>query len=276
MALKTTLDSLEGLPDPLKSEYELRDGKYHIRVEGEIPGFVPVTTLEETKKSLASFRDNNIGLTKKTSELEKAQAELAEKLKSFDGIDPAEHVALKARIKELEAKGVTRDTDVSTLVQRAVQSAVDPLQRRLDEVTAREKAAEERERKAAEALARKQTESDLISVGRKLGVEERAVPDYVRRGLEIFRYEEGKLVAKDGDAPIFSPSNPTLPLGVEEWAKGLLVDAPHLFKTSKGGGAAPKEGGGSTHAAKRVISNDPLEFGRNLEGIAKGDVIVQS
>ena len=267
MALKATLADLEGLPDPIKEAYEERDGKFVLRVDGDIPGFVPSTQLADSNARLAEFRDNN-------NRLNSLKTELETKLRGFDGIDPAEHHSLKTRIAELEKIRVKGADDVNTIAQRAVEAAVGPMQKRLDEMTARERAAEERERQSAALLARKSTESELTSIGLKLGVDERAVPDYVRRGLEVFQYEEGRLVARQGDTPLYSPTNPTQPLGVEEWAKSLLSEAPHLFRQSKGGGAAPK-GDPPPPSPRKIISNDPLEFGRNLEGIAKGDIIVQ-
>jgi hypothetical protein len=85
----------------------------------------------------------------------------------------------------------------------------------------------------------------------------------------------GEIVARKGDAPVFSRKNPAEVLQPEEWAIDLQGDAPHLFRPSKGGGAGGSGNGPAPGSnARRVISSDPLEFGRNLEGLAKGEVTV--
>jgi hypothetical protein len=125
---------------------------------------------------------------------------------------------------------------------------------------------------------RLQLERNLAEAGQKAGIDDRATQDYVNRGLQVWKIKDGKVVAiKDGE-PLFSKQKPAEMMTMEEWALELQSEAPHLYKPSRGGGAAANGsggngGGGREH--KKVISSDPLEFGRNLEGLARGDVIVQ-
>jgi len=273
MALRSQVASLDDVPEELRGEYEERDGKFVLSVSGELPGFVPSSALAEANARLAEFRDNNVNLKGTAAERAKELEGLKQKLAKFDGVDPEEYAQLKAKVTELQKTGVAAAEDVTMVVQRAVSAAVTPLQKRLDEVSAREKEAEARERKSAEALARKTMESELTSIGLSLGVTEAAIPDYVARGLNIFQYEDGEIVARNGETPIYSPSNPTQPLTPDEWASGLIETAPHLFKGSGGGGAAASDH--TPPPPKKTIQNDPLEFGRNIEAIARGEVIVQ-
>ncbi|HUX17001.1 MAG TPA: hypothetical protein VMW52_11055 [Phycisphaerae bacterium] len=273
MALKTQVDDLDGIPEAFRDEYEEKNGKYVLRLEGDVPGLVPSTQLAEANAKLAEFRDNNVTLKGSAAERETKLEALKAQLSRFDGVDPEEYGKLKARVADLQKTGVAGADDVTLVVQRAVSAAVTPLQKRLDEVTAREKEAEAREQKSAAMLARKTMESELTSLGLSLGVSEPAIPDYVARGLEIFRYEDGQIVAKNGDTPVYSPSNPTMPLTPDEWAESLIETAPHLFKGSGGGGAAASDN--TPPPPRKTIQNDPLEFGRNIEAIARGEVIVQ-
>jgi hypothetical protein len=267
MALRAVVEDIEAVPESLRDEYIERDGKWVLGVDGDLPGYVRSQMLADTNAKLAEFRDNNTKLLKRVDELEPLRSQLDElhqKLKTFEGIDPQEYMELKKR---------PPNEDNEAQLQKAVQAAVAPLQKRVEELTERERAAEERERRAAEMLARKTLEGELTQIGLELGVDERAIPDYVRRGLEIFRMDDGQIVAMNGDTPVYSPMNPTAPLTVEEWAQGLMDDAPHLFKGSGGGGAEPDRD--TRPAPRKQIENDPLEFGRNLEGIARGDVRVR-
>src|SRR6185436_8304747 len=105
---------------------------------------------------------------------------------------------------------------------------------------------------ARSELAKKGLESTLTQVGIKAGVDDRALPDFLRRGLDIFHFEDGKVVAKGADgAPVYRGGEPMTP---ESWLAGLPTEAPHLFKPSKGGGANPTPGGGGNNGAVRTIA----------------------
>jgi len=259
--MKAILDTLSDIPEIQKTEYELRDGKYHLKIEGLPFGYVKSSDLSEANTKLAEFRDNNRALNSTKTELEA-------KLKTFEGIDPAKYQKDQKKIEDLEKKGIKDGGDVAEIVKNAVAAAVKPLEERETARAASEKAAVER---ADRELLR----STITAAGMKAGIDDRAVADYVNRGMGIFKIVDGEVVARKGDAPIFSKAKPAEILTVEEWAsEELPADAPHLYKPSRGGGAGGNTTG-SGNVNKRVISADPLEFGRNLEGIAKGDVIVQ-
>ena len=157
------------------------------------------------------------------------------------------------------------------MIQTAVQEAVGPLQKVI-------KDREESEKAAQMALARKSLETDLRDAGSKVGIDERAMRDYVNRGLDVWKLVDGVAQPRSKtDTPIFSKEKPAEVISMVEWAESLRGDAPHLFSPSRGGGAGGTGNGGGTGGTvvKKTISNDPLEFGRNLEGIAKGEITVQ-
>lgn len=249
MALKPLVESLDGVPEAFRSEYVEKPGVgFVLAIDGELP------EVGEYKGKVAEFRDNNIRLAK---ELEAVRASL----KAFEGVDPAKYREATQRLADLERQGVGRGEDVSAVVARQVKAATEPLLHELTQIkTDRENAKRE--------LARKTVEGNLRDVASKVGVNEKAVADFIRRGLDTFNLE-GK--AMDGDEPRFSRKNPSQPLSMEEWALDLQAEAPHLFNSSTGGGARGSDGRGS---ASRYVSSDPLEVGRNLEDIASGKVAV--
>lgn len=244
--MKAIISSLSEIQEALRSEYEPKDGKFVLKLEGDMPGFVTATQLAESNAKLAEFRDNNRSLNSLKSELETSKA------------------ALEAKIGELQKTGVKEPADVEAKIAKAVQEAVGPLATQLKDL-------QKSEADAKLALSRRELESSLTTAGLKAGVDEKALPDYLNRGLSVFKHKDGKLIATNGDTPLYSKNG--VPLSVDEWASGLSAEAPHLFKLSKGGGASPGHGG-PVGGTKKVISDDPLEFGRNLESIAKGETIV--
>jgi hypothetical protein len=113
MALKLVLDSLDGVPSPVKENYtQGDDGRFHLSVEGEHPD----------SAKLAEFRTNNVKLLKD--------------LAKFDGIDPetvkterAELAALKnakpnERITELETQLAAEKTARAEAEQKAATNRV--------------------------------------------------------------------------------------------------------------------------------------------------------
>ena len=255
--MKAILSSLSDIPEALRGEYEQRDGKYVLKLDGDYPGFVKAGDLAEAHQKLIEFRDTNIGL-------KRIHDEQAAKLKAFEGIDPDEHRKLKEKMAEIEKLGVKGGHDVSTIVQKALAEAVGPLQKQLQELT-------EREQNVKGQLARKEIETVLTQEGLKAGVREEALPDYLRRGLEVWKLEDGKPVAYNGNAQSYSKKQPAELLSPAEWVSVLSSEAPHLFKLSKGGGANPGAGGNGERMTYN--SNDPADFLKNIDKIAKGEMI---
>lgn len=251
--MKAVIASLTDVAETLRGEYEERGGKFFLKVEGDYQPLIDANT------KLTEFRDNNRTLNTKVTDLEG-------KLKTFDGVDPVKFKEQTTKIAELEAAGVKGGGDVAALVAKQVKEAVEPLQKI---ITAREAS----EAAAKAEVAKKDLESALREAGTKAGIRDEAMRDYVNRGLDVFKHVDGKIVARKGDAPLFSKKSPAEEMGMEEWAGSLETDASHLFKTSRGGGADNGNRGGGT-VVKKTIGADPLEFGRNLEGIAKGEVVV--
>ena len=252
--MKFVISSLEEVAEPLRGEYEERNGQFVLKTEGEY------TPLVEANRKLAEFRDNNRTLNSKVTTLQ-------EQLKAFDGITVEEHTQLKSRIADLEKSGITKDTSVADAIKKAVKDALEPVEAKL----------RERERSEAEAqakIAQQTLENKIREIGIKAGVEDLAVSDFIHRGIQVFKLVDGEPAARKGDAPIFSKKNPADELSLDEWASDLRKEAPFLFKPSNGGGANNRGGAGGA-GVKKIISSDPMEFGQNLEGIAKGEVIVQ-
>jgi len=274
---KAILDDLSGVPEGLRDQYVQReDGKYVLQLEDadQHPDLAAAAARAAEKQAEAKFRDRNIAQAK---ELEAAQA----RLKAFEGIDPAKYRELDQKEKALAASGVGRAEDVAAIVARQVAEAQRPLLEKIAQ-------SEERERAKSQRLAQKETEAALRDAAAKAGVADSAVPDFISRGMRIFKYEGdeergGAVVAKNGDDLIFSKKNAGKPLSPEEWAKDLRGEAPHLFKPSSGGGAGggtgngaggTREVGGDAKVIEADVTDLPLVIGRNLEDIASGKVRV--
>ena len=200
MALKTVVDDIADVAEPLREHYTAKDGKHYLTLDGEPPGFV------RTEK-VAEFRNRNTDLIR---EIEPLRA-LA---KTLEGLDPATIAENKAKAAELEttkAQLATATTDLAT--ERAARTAA--------------------QAKADASLLR-----DIVtSKALKVGARPDAIDIIVDKFSTVFGVVGDAVKAKDGT---FSKEKPGDPLGVDEWIANAIREFPFLWKGSGGGGAAPR------------------------------------
>lgn len=259
MALKTVVDTLEGMPDELAAEYTAGDdGKFYLTIDGAPRGFTPNADVAENNTKLEEFRTNNRTLN---AELEAER----KKLEPFDGLDPvAARKALEAGA-DLKAKGISKADDLEALLERATEKAIAPLRTQVETLTADNTG-------KAEALAKSELTKALTAAANEAHVEPRALDDFISRGEKVFSFRDGNVVALDeSGAPRYNPEAPAERLTPAGWASNLTSTAAHLFKPSSGGGGG---GGGGPLPAAKTIPNDPLDIGKNAEAIAKGEARV--
>ena len=200
MALKYKFQKREEIPTEFSSLYVEHGGAWQLDVEG-------VTD----KAALDEFRQTNLSLLK----------QIEEQKKRFEGIDP--DVVREA----IEAK---RKLDEGELLKKGDLEAV--LQPRLAPVLKRASDAESR-------LSELLINQGAIAAATKRGLRLTAIPDLTLRARNAFKVINGNAVAveADGQTPKVGKDSVT-PLSFNEWAENLVADAPHLFESNAGSGAA--------------------------------------
>jgi hypothetical protein len=250
VALKYRLkkDEHGSLTDELKKLYVEKDGVFVL----EVTGAVDEDEFEQVNAKLTEFLDNN--------------RKLFNDLKKFEGVDVDEF----KRLKDSAGKGGDPKD-----VEKQIAAAVDKATQSFDQ---RVKAIETERDEAKRQLNEKALDDALWEIGQK-SIRESARPDFLRRARDLFRYEDGKVVAKKGDDPVYSKrrGHTTEPLSIEEYvvdADWLQKDADHLYKQSRGTDTPLNKG--TTVNGARVIANDPMITGQALEEIAKGTAVVSA
>jgi hypothetical protein len=160
------------------------------------------------RERLEEFRTNNIKLTNE--------------LKSFEGIDVAKARELMAKQAELEQGELIKKGDFASLIEQKLSPLRTDLQK-------------ERERNSqlqAQIEGKKLTDA-VQSAGAKAGVRSSAMPDLQFRAERAFKVVGGEVVAVEAGQ------------NLDGWLEGLKADAPHLFETNSGGGAAGNGSGGA-------------------------------
>jgi len=113
-------------------------------------------------------------------------------------------------------------------LEAMIEAALEPVREQLASVTERSEA-------MRETLDRQHLEGILTQAALGAGVHRAAVGDFVGRGLETFRVDNGNLIATDEDgAPVFSERHATRFLSVDEWTDTMRAEAPHLFDLEEG------------------------------------------
>jgi hypothetical protein len=240
-----TFDALDTIPEGLREVAVQKDGKFVVDV---VPG-----------KKLAEFRDNNINLAKERDTL-KARWEAVAPLvgEDLDGFKTS-YEALKAVDQQVKDGKLTARGDIETEVTRRVDAMKANYENRLQAEGAARAAAEA---KAAEADGRFRKSivdryvTDAV-LNEKSGAIATALPDIIERASKVFKVgDDGKLIAKEGDAVIYGADGAT-PMTPLEWLGKLKEQAPYFFKGSNGGGAA---GGQTTNAPGGLSQGDFLKL----------------
>lgn len=223
-------DALDKVPEGLREHAKEQDGKVIVKV-------VPQAKLEE-------FRNTNITLAQERDAL-KAQFEplrglIGEDVKAFE-TELTELRTTAQKVKDGSLKGT--DAIQAEVAQRVAQMKGDyerQLTEKANEATAWKNKAAEADQKFRRSLVDRAVTDAVLN--EKSGAEPRALPDILSRAYAVFRVEDdGKLVAKDGEAVIYGSDGAT-PMSPAEWLGKLREQAPYFFKNSNGGGASGSQG----------------------------------
>jgi hypothetical protein len=195
--------------------------------------------VEKTK--LDEFRNNNIALLK----------QLDEQKKRFEGIDPAEVQRLVEEKRKLEEAQQLKTGEVEKVLENRLKSAKAEWDKQLSAVTS--------ERDTLHArLSAIQIDQGVITTATKRGLRPTAMPDITSRARSVFRLVNGVPTAFEADGKtVRAGKDGITPLTLEEWVDGQVSEAPHLFESNAGGGAAGNaSGGGARGSAKNPFRKE--------------------
>ena len=217
MALKYKINSKAEVPAEHAAFYTERDGGLFLDVEGAVE-----------KAKLDEFRNNNIALTRERDELKQR----------FDGIDPDAVRALAAEKQKLEEQAQLKAGEVDKVVEARVKAARGELEKQLTAATS--------ERDALNArLVSIQIDQGVTTAATKRGLRATAIPDITARARGVFRLVNGIATAFEADGQtVRTGKDGVTPMTLDEWVDAQVSEAPHLFESNAGGGAASNGSGG--------------------------------
>jgi hypothetical protein len=156
----------------------------------------------------------------------------------------------KARVDEVRA------TNTALTSQLAEQK------RRFEGIESEQVKAIAAERDALNArLTAIQVDQGVLTVATKKGLRPSAIPDITARARTVFRLVDGAPRAYEADGQTVRVGRDGItPMSLDEWVDQQVADAPHLFESNMGGGAAGSSGshhagGASSHHGGRGTKN---------------------
>ncbi len=217
MPLKFRYSKKEEIPAEHLSLYGERDGAWTLDVEGAVE-----------KAKLDEFRNTNVALLKERDDLKKR----------FEGIEPEEVRALADEKRRLEEAAQLKAGEAEKVVESRVKAVKSDFDKQLSAVSA--------ERDALNArLVAIQIDQGVTTAATKRGLRATAIPDITARARGTFKLVNGVPTAfeADGQTVRHGKDNVT-PMTLEEWVDAQVSEAPHLFESNAGSGAAGNGSGG--------------------------------
>lgn len=223
MALKAILDSIDDLPDSVKSEYVEKNGKFELQVEGmktEADVSRVAEALRKEKNDFKTFRDQFAPL---------------------GGRKPEEIIAQLDRIPELEAaaEGKLEGKKLEDLVEGRLKSRLAPVERERDQLKTQ---LGEKDKIIGEYTGKEKTRTIHDAV-RKAATTAKVVPEALEDALILaerhFEVDDaGRVVTKDG-------LSVTPGIQPDAWFSDLQSTRKHWWGPTVGGGAGGNRGGNS-------------------------------
>jgi hypothetical protein len=228
MALKLKFKSKDEIPADQQALYVERDGEWTLDVDGG--------AVERAKHD--EFRNANIALKK----------ELEEQKRRFEGIEPEEVRKLAEEKRQLEETQQIKAGEVEKVYENRLKTARADWDKQFSAVTAERDTLNTR-------LTSIQIDQGVITVATKKGLRPTAIPDITGRARNVFRLVNGAPTAFEADGKTVRVGKDGItPMTLEEWVDLQVGEAPHLFESNAGGGAAgdASGGGAATRATKSV------------------------
>ena len=225
MALKFKYQAKAEIPAEHQPFYAERDGAWVLDADG---------AADKTK--LDEFRNTNVALMRERDELKTR----------FEGIDPDEVRKLAQEKKHLEEQQRLKAGEFDKVLEARLKTAKVEWDKQLSAVTS--------ERDALNArLVTIQIDQAVVTEATKRGLRSTALPDITARARTTFKLVNGVPQAFDADSQTARVGKDGVtPMTLAEWLDTQVSDAPHLFESNAGGGAA---GNGSGGVGNKSVKN---------------------
>ena len=172
------------------------------------------------KAKLDEFRTNNVKLMKDMESL----------ASKFEGIDVDAYKEMSDKQEAMRSKKLIDAGKIDELLEEKTKQMREVHNKELNKTT-------EVNQSLQEQLAKLVIDNAVRDASTKAGVVDTAMDDILLRSKAIFSLKDGKAVPTDASGNTIFGHGTSEPMTVNEWVNGQMDVAPHLFKTSSGGGS---------------------------------------
>jgi len=232
MALKYKYTGKGEIPAEHAALYVERDGAFYLDAEGVVD-----------KAKADELRTHNIELRK----------QIEERDARFNGIDPEEVRSLRTATQKAEEEKRKLEEE-QRLKEGKFQEVMESRLKTLKADWDKQLAAVTGERDSLNTrLTTIQIDQGVITAATKRGLRPTAIPDITARARTVFKLVNGvpQAFEADGKTVRYGKDGIT-PMTLEEWVDAQVADAPHLFESNAGGGAASNGAGGAAGSQRSV------------------------
>ncbi len=231
MPLKFKFKTRDEIPAELQPHYVERDGAWMLDADGVVE-----------KSKLDEFRTSNVALLKENGDFKKR----------YEGIDPDAVRQLADDKRKLEEAQQVKAGEVDKVIEARLKAARAEWDKQHGVVVAERDTLHGR-------LTAIQIDQAVVTEATKRGLRATAIPDITSRARTNFKLVNGvpQAFESDGQTARVGKDGVT-PMNLAEWVDALVSDAPHLFESNAGGGAASNASGGgaSARASKNPFRRD--------------------
>jgi len=182
-------------------------------------------------------------------EKKKIQGELNDLKKQLDGLDLNQVKVIMQRMANDEETKLIAEGKIDEVVQRRVDAYQRDAEAKIKSLETKLEETEGRLNGATGQISDYLLKDGVRSAASKVGLQDAAVEDAIFRAKNIFKVEDGKLVARDEKGnPLFGKDGKS-PRTMDEWLDGMKETAPHWFAKSQGAGNGGNTPGGNTPGA---------------------------
>jgi len=235
MALATELETLEDLPENLKSLYVEHEGKFVLDVDGGLPD--------------AGWRDKVHSLNKENEKRRKEAQELQEKLSA---VDIEEYNALKEKAAELEKERLLAAGKQEEVANKALEKLNAEHKKQLEAI----KNETELAKSKINQYKIKALEGEISASINGAGFHEYCTDEVIEAAKKVFELDDnGNVVALDSDGLVIIGKDGKTPFSIKDWSNEIKEKKPQWLKSGIGGSGAQQ--GFSRQKAQKDLSHLP-------------------
>lgn len=175
---------------------------------------------DETKTKLDEFRTNNVKLLKDMETLSS----------KFEGVDLDNYTELLKQQQEHKDKTLIDAGKIDELLEERTKAMIKTHGEDMDKIKGENSTLHNQ-------LAGLVIDGAVRDSAIKSGVVDTAIDDILLRSKAVFNLVNGQAIPHDSDGNTIYGNSSAEPMTVAEWVKGQQDLAPHLFKSSQGGGS---------------------------------------